>query len=145
SVAQTGANDAHRRAEAVLQPGEDHRAGRQRAGALLADAVPLDDLSGGCLGEQAEQLVELVDADAAARDPLQRARGAADGERGPRRRRAEAVQIALDLGPRVPDRGSARRVGGEHAAREALRAEIDRTRPLRPLAAGTDDDLGGAA
>ncbi len=141
AVAKPGADHLERRAEMVLETGDDDGAGRERPCAVLADAVALRDLRGGRVGEQREQMIELVDADAAADDPLQRAGAAADGERRADRGSVPAVEVPLDLGAGSPDRSGAGRVLGEHAARQSLRAEVDRPRPLGAVVPGADDDL----
>ena len=128
-----------------LQGGEDHRAGGERPCALLADPVlPCED--GGRGGrELLERVVELDRADPCARDPLQGARAAADRERRAGRRRIEAVEVALDLDPGLLHRVLPRWVLREEAAREPLRAEVDRTRPRRSGFARADDHLRRAA
>ena len=59
--------------------------------------------------------------------------------------RREAGQIPRHLGARAPDGPLAWGLVGQQAARQALRAEVDRLLPARPVAARADDDLGGAA
>ena len=57
----------------------------------------------------------------------------------------ETRQIARDLGARAPDGASPGGSSGEQAARQALRAEVDRAQPAGPVAPRADDDLRRAA
>ena len=81
----------------------------------------------------------------AADDSLDRPCAAADGERKARGGWCQTLEVGLDLGPRPLERLHTGRIGGEQPARQPLRTEVDRTEPLRPVAARADRHLGRAA
>ena len=95
--------------------------------------------------QELDGLGQLAAAEARAVEAAEGARAAADREARRRRSAARTVEVRVDLGARLGDRGGAGRVVGEQPARQAQRAEVDRAEPVRPVAARAGDDLRRAA